>query len=266
MKMRTVLLAGSVLALTACAVFFGSGPWFGPPEVSGREVHAQEGSATFSHALWTEILKAHVNEEGLVNYGKLKAATSRLDSYLAQLATAPFDDLGRDDKLAILINAYNAFTMKLIVDHYPLKSIKDIPSGERWKGKTWALGGRTLTLHQIEHEECRAKFVEPRVHFALNCASLGCPPLSSQAFEGKTIEAQLEAQTRRVMNDKRWCSVDRDSGVLTLSQIFSWYESDFRQTAPNLVAYVAQYRDDVSKSDALSVEHPSYDWKLNEWR
>lgn len=117
---------------------------------------------------------------------------------------ADFEALGRDEKLAFLINAYNAFTLRLILDHRPLASIRDIPSSERWDAVRWVLAGRTVSLNQIEHELIRPNFAEPRIHFALVCAAVGCPPLRTEAYTGAELEEQLTDQSRYVHTHPRW--------------------------------------------------------------
>ena len=118
--------------------------------------------------------------------------------------TAPIDELGRDERLALLINAYNAFTLRLILDHYPVASITDIPADQRWDAVRWRLAGETYSLNQIEHELVRPNFREPRIHFALVCAAVGCPPLRTEAYTGELLEEQLEGQTRYSHAHDRW--------------------------------------------------------------
>ena len=127
-------------------------------------------------------MKKHVREGGWVDDESLRAEQADLKRYIEAIGAAPFEKLGRDQKLALLLNAYNAFTLELVLEHYPLDSIKDIPSDRRWSDERWKVGGHTWSLEQIEHEQIRPKFVEPRVHFALVCAAIGCPPLRSEAY------------------------------------------------------------------------------------
>ncbi len=261
-----LLALGLLLVLITFALKGPIACSFGPPHVDPREMYARQGSVSFDHSVWNRVLGRIVNEQGLVNYQLLKSDTTELDGYILSLAKAPFDDLGRDDKLALLINAYNAFTIRLILDHYPLESIKDIPSGRRWQGREWQIGRHSWTLNQIEHDECRAKFKEPRVHFALNCASIGCPPMSATAYDGKRIATQLEEQTALVLNDKRWCSVDQDAREVNLTALMKWYKDDFLAGSPTLVDFLSRYRDDVGADDHLEVRYADYDWRLNEWR
>jgi hypothetical protein len=154
-----------------------------PPVVTAVDVYGDHaGEAAFDHSMFDTLLGAYVDADGFVDYAGLLGDAARLDAYLDQLAAAPFDALGRDEKLALLINAYNAFTLRLILDHYPVASIQDIPAPERWDAVRWRVGPHTWSLNQIEHEEIRPKFVEPRIHFALVCAAVGCPPLRAEAY------------------------------------------------------------------------------------
>ncbi|MEM9558233.1 MAG: DUF547 domain-containing protein [Acidobacteriota bacterium] len=237
-----------------------------PPRVESQEAYeAKPGGPTVDHSTFDAVLQRHVDAEGWVDYAALAADSSQLDAYLGRLAALDLESLGRDERLATLINAYNAFTLRLILDHWPLESIRDIPSDERWKGRTWLLGGERLTLDQIEHEEIRPKFREPRIHFAVNCASIGCPPLRPEAFVGARLEAQLEEQTRMVHADPRWLSHDAARGEVALTKIYSWFGDDFEQSpAGSVLAFVARYDPRVAEALAADQE-PSVDWLDWDW-
>ena len=233
---------------------------FGPPKPTMSEAYADAGgSARFDHALLDELLKAHV-EGYAVDYGGLEEDAATLDAYLAALGEADFDGLSRDGKLALLINAYNAFTLKLILDHRPLTSIKDIPAAQRWDAQRWVLGGRTVSLTQLEHEELRAKFIEPRIHFAINCASVGCPPLRAEAYVPERLDAQLDEQSRQLHEDDRWLSID--GGTVRLTPLYLWYQSDFEQVAGSSLLFAARWRPELADGD-WTVAWKDYDWRLN---
>ena len=232
---------------------------FGPPAVVLAERHGAEGADTFQHADLDALLAAHVDARGRVDYAALAQAPAGLDAYLARLATAPWASLSRDAKLALLINAYNAFTLRLILDHYPLDSIKDIAAADRWKAARWILAGETLSLDALEHERLRAHFREPRVHFALVCASVGCPPLRAEAYTAARLEGQLDAQARRVLaKDSEWLQVSGERVALT--PIFLWYSGDFEQVAGSVEAYARRY---VELPDDAAMGWGRYDWSLN---
>jgi hypothetical protein len=175
--------------------------------------------------------------------------------------------MGRDQKLALLINAYNAFTLRLILDHYPLGSINDIPDQERWKAKRWRLAGETVSLDQIEHERIRPKFAEPRIHFALVCASVGCPKLRGEAYVAERLEEQLEAQARTIHGDSRWFSFDADAKTVRLTQLYRWYGGDFKQQAGSVPAFAAQFSPALKKAldegEKVDLRWIDYDWSLN---
>jgi hypothetical protein len=243
----------------------------GPPALSAAVAHAAapDGRA-FDHARFDALLRAHVDNTGLVDYAGLSRESAVLDAYLASLASAPLEELARDEKLALLINAYNAFTLRLILDHRPVASIKDIPSGKRWDDRRWRLAGETLSLDQIEHERIRPRFREPRVHFALVCAARSCPPLRAEAYVGDRLEAQLADQARRVHSDERWLLFDPAAGTLRLTKLYDWYGPDFLQAAPSVEQYVAAQQPSVRAAlgagRRVKIRWLPYDWSLNERR
>ncbi len=239
---------------------------FGPPAVVVEESYSTSAAAaTFDHGVFDALLGKHVKPGGWVDYKGLGTEAKRLHAYVASLAQAPFEKLGRDEKLAFLINAYNAFTLKLILEHPRIKSIRDIPDAERWNAKRWRILGKTLSLNQIEHEEIRPHFAEPRVHFALVCAAVGCPPLRSEAYVGQRLEKQLQAQSLYVHTHPRWYRLQ--GSTLFLTKLYDWYESDFEQTAGSVLEFVARQSPAVRKllddESKPSVRWLPYDWKLN---
>jgi hypothetical protein len=239
--------------------------------VSTAEVHAEAPNGrSFDHARLDALLRAHVDSAGLVDYAGLSRESAALDAYLASLASAPLEELARDEKLALLINAYNAFTLRLILDHRPVASIKDIPSGKRWDDRRWPLAGETLSLAQIEHERIQPRFREPRVHFALVCAARSCPPLRAEAYVGDQLEAQLADQARRVHSDERWLLFDPAAGTLRLTKLYDWYGPDFLQAAPSVEQYVAAQQPSVRAAlgagQRVKIRWLPYDWSLNERR
>jgi uncharacterized membrane protein YdjX (TVP38/TMEM64 family) len=261
----TLVLIGTVLA---CAQRDALSGLFGPPQVTLREAYADKpGSTTFDHGPYDELLRKHVAEGGWVDYAGLKKDAETLDKYIKSIGAAPFDRLGRDDKLALLINAYNAFTLRLILDHYPVKSIKDIPADKRWKDRRWQVGAQTWSLDEIEHEQIRPKFREPRVHFALVCAAIGCPPLRVEAYTGARLEEQLADQARYVHAHKRWFRFDEQRGVVHLTPLYDWFGDDFKQVASSVLEFAATYSAPLKKAlvagREIHVEWLDYDWTLN---
>lgn len=273
----TWILAGVAAAALSLAISFKLNPqWiqgalvglFGPPKVVMKEAYPElPDGPGFDHSRWDAILKQAVDEQGQVDYQGLRKAPTALDDYVASLATAPFDAMGRNEKLALLINAYNAFTLRLIVDHWPVDSIKAIPSAQRWDAVRWRVGESTWSLSQIEHDLIRTNFIEPRIHFALVCAAKGCPPLLREAYTGQRLEEQLEFQTQRTHRDARWLGFNVETGELQLTKLYQWYADDFRQVAGSIEAYAARYspalQNHLDGGGAIDVQWLEYDWSLN---
>ncbi len=247
---------------------------FGPPRVTPEETYERKPDGpTFDHSIFDAIVTAHVDDDGWVDYAAIVADQSGLDEYLGQLEKAPFDELGRDEKLALLINAYNAFTIKLIVDNYDTvknasDGIKAIPGDERWDAKRWRVGTYTWSLNQIEHEQIRPNFAEPRIHFALVCAAVGCPPLRNEAFAADSLDAQLEEQTQYVHSYATWFRFDADASKVHLTKLYQWYGGDFEQSAGSVLQYVAQYapalRSALEEGNSPTTQWLDYNWKLND--
>ncbi len=254
---------GLLLWTSACGSLVAS--LFGPPAVEGKEQYAKDGKIHFDHSRFDRLLREHVSTDGLVDYPAFQKDRKELQLYLQDLAAADFEALGRDEKLALLINGYNAFTIELILEHYPLASIRDIPASDRWKKKRWRLGKLTLSLDEIEHAYLRKRFAEPRIHFAIVCASIGCPPLRAEAYRASGISEQLESQVRRVHRDGRWYRSD-EKGI-HLTRLYSWFAGDFERAAGSVLRFVARY--DESLRERLKSEQPTihwlpYSWKLND--
>jgi len=225
-----------------------------------------------THAAWSALLARRV-VDGRVDYaGLARDDTAALDRYLATLSGTCADDYARwsrADRIAFWVNAYNAFTVRLILDHYPLRSIRNIG----WlPGATFrrpfipmeGLRGELIALDDIEHRVLRAQFPEPRVHFALVCAAKSCPPLRAEAYRGADLEQQLDDQGRRFVGDRDKNRVEQAAGKMFLSPIFKWFQADFETDGP-LVAFVAPYFDLKATEVAnYTVEFLDYDWSLNE--
>ncbi|MCH9032928.1 MAG: DUF547 domain-containing protein [Planctomycetes bacterium] len=242
---------------------------FGPAPVTLQEAYQhQSDGPTFDHSAFDALLRKHVDKDGWVDYKGFRKDAATLDSYIASVGHAPFADLGRDEKLSFLINAYNAFTLRLILDHYPVKSIKDIPSAKRWDAKRWRIGTMTLSLNQIEHEQIRPKFAEPRIHFALVCAAIGCPKLRNEAFQADRIEEQLEDQTRYVHSHDRWFRYQPGAKDVHLTKLYDWYGADFGQIAGSVLDFAARYssalKSALEKDKKPRIKWLDYDWTLND--
>jgi hypothetical protein len=225
----------------------------------------------FPHAIWTGVLKK-VNKGGFIDYKALLADRKEFDEYLGFLAKYSPDanpDLfpRREDKLAYLINAYNAYTMRGVIDRYPLKSVNGIGSLGKgfWIDTAYPIGPlETFTLYKLEKKI--QEMGEPRIHFAINCASLGCPRLPEEAFEADRLEEQLAREAKKFVNEER--NVQVDGKTVRLSSIFKWYKGDFTDwqeangQPEDILAYVKSMGRAVP-ADA-KIEHLEYGWGLNE--
>jgi len=227
------------------------------------------------HAAFDALLHEYVTHYGVryAAWHESDADRAALGEYLEHLqsiaisATEAEED-GRDEALAYWINLYNAATLDLVLDDYPVESIKDLGNLLRtpWKRKLVTIEGERLSLNDIENEIIRKRFPEPRIHFALNCAAIGCPPLRAGAFTAADLDAQLEQQTIAFLGDPERNWVD-ESGTLHLSKILDWYEDDFVQAAGSVSDFVRPYMpmlQELKPNADLRVEHVDYDWALNE--
>lgn len=211
-----------------------------------------------SHAGLDSLLQKHVSETGRVNYKALKADKDALAAYCQTLSDHPVQDSwAREEKLAYWLNAYNAFTLKLVVDNYPTKSIMNFDGGKTWDVKRIKLGDKKYSLNNIENDIIRPQFKDPRIHFAVNCAAKSCPPLWNRAYTAENLDSALDARARAFINDTNYNTLS-DSKA-SVSKIFEWYASDFG----DLKKYLNQYATTRLKSSAV-VTFKEYDWGLNE--
>lgn len=243
--------------LTAVACLLLSAPAPSPAEVQDI------------HTIWSNLLDKHV-ENGVVDYQGMKADEATLDAYLEILDATDPATLPENKRLALYINAYNSYTVKLILNHFekgsPPESIKDIGgffSGP-WKIEFCRIGGEIYTLDEIEHEIIRPVFQDPRVHFAVNCASKSCPPLISRAYRGHDLDRQLTENTVNFINDSKFNYLD--GSTLYLSRIFKWFSEDFED---GILDFVTTYARGELKErlrefgDEVDIRYLDYDWSLN---
>jgi hypothetical protein len=218
---------------------------------------------------YAELLNKHARD-GLVDYASFKTEHPKLKAYLAYLARINPDDLSRDDAFAYYINLYNAATIDLVLENYPgIDSIKDIGGffGNPWKIEFIVLKGKKVHLDHVEHEILRPRYRDPRLHFAVNCASLGCPPLHAKPFEGVTLDATLDELTRRNMADPAHTRLEGDD--LYVSKVFDWFGEDWGGTEDK-VAFVQKYssREQAAKIEQLGgrldLKYSEWDWTLND--
>ena len=237
--------------------------------ITGCGIHISGKEPVYSFDAWTVLLKKHVNEEGLVDYKGFIADKDKLQVFLDDLsANPPAKSWSDNEKIAYWLNAYNAFTIKLIVDHYPVKSIKDLGPKHQiifintpWDRKFFKIGGKTMTLNRIEHRILRREFREPRIHFALNCASMSCPKLRREAYVGSKLDEQLTDQAKDFLRDQSRNKPDKEHPKL--SAIFDFYGKDMKKwSGKTLIQYINQYSPVQMNADA-DIEYLDYDWSLN---
>jgi hypothetical protein len=219
-----------------------------------------------SHDQWDKLLKKHVNKAGLVNYKGIQKDKAELTSYLKLLSNnAPQKSWSKNDQKAFWINAYNAFTVDLILQKYPVKSIKDIAGklykiNTPWDIKFITIGGKTYDLNNIEHGILRKQFDDPRIHFALVCASISCPRLRDEAYSGRNLDDQLEDAGQEFLNDKSKNRITTERA--DLSKYFSWYKGDFTKNG-SLVDFINKYSQTKINSKT-KINSLDYNWDLNE--
>jgi hypothetical protein len=218
------------------------------------------------HSIYDSLLKQYVHQ-GNVDYRGFKMEESKLDQYLKVLENIDSERLSGNEQFAFYINAYNAWTIKLILSGYPgIKSIKDIGNILKtpWKKKICRIDGEVITLDDIEHHILRPRFKDPRVHFAINCAAFSCPPLASQPYVASTLDRQLnDAATAFINNPQRNYL---EGNILYVSQIFKWFKEDFNE---DVVGFFIKYADEglkkelEIKKEAIKINYLRYDWSLN---
>ncbi len=230
-------------------------------------------AAAMDHSAYQETLTAHVDARGNVDYAAIKAGGT-LDAYLIALQTA-VEPPGGAEKMAFWISAYNALTIDLIADNYPLGSIRELDGGDPWESRRFTVAGQLVTLNHIEHMILRP-MGDPRIHAAVNCASRGCPPLSRVAFTGARLDEQLNAVSAAWVSSNG-ASIDPAAGMVSLSKIFEWYGEDFlpqsnldipgidgpQEAAINFVIRYAPQHAAYLRTGSYMVGYSSYDWGVN---
>ena len=214
--------------------------------------------ANMDHSKWNALLQKNVSQNGNVNYKAFQQDQKQLQVYLSELASnVPNKSWSKNATLAYWINAYNAYTVQLILNNYPTKSIKDIK--DPWGKKFFTLGTKKYSLEEIEHEILR-KMNEPRIHFAINCASFSCPNLLNEAYSEAKLEQQLTTVAKRFVNDASKNTITANK--IEISKIFDWFEGDF-ETKGSVIDYLNQYST-VKINSKAKVSYKDYNWSLND--
>jgi len=215
-----------------------------------------------THAAFNHVLETHV-VDGQVDYRGLKAAPNPLAAYLMEAGAvkeSEFSAWTQNEQLSFLINLYNAATLQLILDHYPVESIKNIGGLFKgpWDQPAASLFGKSITLNDLEHGIIRKRYDEPRIHMVLVCAAKGCPPLRSEVYTADQLDIQLDDQSRSYLASTDGLVIDRTAGVVRISSIFKWYGDDF----PSVEGFIEKHSGESIKG--LKIRYLNYDWSLNE--
>ena len=220
------------------------------------------------HDMWDTLVNKYVSPTGNVNYPGFQQDSALFNRYLNLLSEHRPDpeQWAKEEQIAYWSNAYNAFTIKLIIDHYPLESIKDITKvniplvSSPWTINFFKIGGEDFDLDKIEHKILRKDFNEPRIHFAVNCASVSCPKLRNEAYSAEKLDEQLDSQAKYFLNESGKNELSEDE--LKLSKIFKWFTGDFTKNQ-TLIEFLNRYSE-VEISEDAKIDHLEYSWELNE--
>lgn len=226
-------------------------------------------NAPVDHSIFDKLLHKYVNEKGLVNYKGFQSEEKQFDQYLDMLSkNAPQSSWSKNEQKAYWINAYNAFTIKDILKHYPVKSIKDIGPAVQipfvntpWAEKFFKIGGEEMSLDNIEHGTLRKKYNDPRIHFALVCASMSCPRLRNEAYMPDKLDAQLDDQGKDFLNNPAKNKIAKDKAEL--SKYFDWYKGDWKENGQSVVKWVNKYST-TDITEKTKIDFLDYNWNLNE--
>jgi len=242
---------------------------FYPPVYERKGIGTDTAGKDFDHSAYELVLNDFVTGEGFVDYIALSKKPKNLNLYISELAKADTDNLSNYEYLALMLNAYNAFTLKLIIENPGIESIKDISSGQRWDDKRWNVGDKTLSLNEIEHDIIRKRYGEPLVHFALVCAAKSCPKLRNEPFTGSKLLFQLNDQAAHFFSQQQNFRWDADSNKVYLSEILDWFRYDFAENERGVVEYTVNYIDPQAaegikgSNENIKIKYISYDWSLN---
>ncbi len=233
--------------------------------------HQRAYAYTFDHSKFDRILKQYVNDKGLVDYNGI-AKNPQFGEYMASLQSAQTDKMSRNGRLAFWIDAYNAVTIDKVIKWKPKRSVRETFIPGLWKSTKFfttrknIVAGRKLSQDDIEKDVLLKKFKDPRIHFAIVCASLGCPPLPRFAYTGENVQAKLDEQTRKYINSPRGTRIDRANNTLFLSELFDWYADDFKAKSGSVMNFIKPYLApealEFLKQDP-KIKYIPYNWALN---
>lgn len=273
---KILALVGILVVLPA----FGSGERLFAPGIDPWphwDEHVAGSDRRVDHSAWDGFLKIHLHDRNgpnLIAYGSVPAPDrAALKDYLRMLQSVMVRDLNRNEQLAYWVNLYNALTVDLILDHYPVVSIRDIDISPGlfargpWDAKLVTIDGLELSLNDIEHRIIRAIWRDPRIHYLVNCASIGCPDLAPAAYTGANIEPAMKRAAESYVNDPRGVTIV--AGRVTVSRIYDWFIEDFGGSEQGVIAHLKQHaRPELSRAldAAEGLDDTHYDWALNDLR
>lgn len=270
-KVMKIILALAFSIILGLSAFLAA-------EKPNHAITASESSLTtdvVDHSLFDEILKQYVDKEGMVDYVGLKASPEKLDQYLSILDQTNPALLGDSDRLAFWLNVYNAYTLKLIINNYPIKSIRQAANGPfipkintPWEVDLVKVGGKVYDLDHVEHKVIRKEFDDARVHFALVCAAMSCPKLRLESYRGDILDQQLHDQGVDFLNSNNKNRIEKDGTQIRVSKIFKWFKGDFAKDGRTVQQFVAEFYEgelaEALSQNKLKVKYTSYDWSLND--
>ncbi|HKK31072.1 MAG TPA: DUF547 domain-containing protein [Alphaproteobacteria bacterium] len=279
--MRRWLRVFTAIPLLLLLAGFGSGERLFAPSADlwpRWQAHEPESQRTLDHSRWTALLQRYVrtgpNGVNWVDYAAWRDdGREELDRYLAKLQQTAVSRLNRSEQLAYWINLYNALTVDVVLDHYPVESIQDIDispglfASGPWDKKLVTVEREKLSLNDIEHRIIRPIWRDPRIHYGVNCASVGCPNLAKTAYRGTNVDAMLTEAAHAYVNDPRGVSINGD--LVTVSRIYDWFIEDFGDTEAGVLRHLQQYAEPALRrrlQEIGSLYNTAYDWSLNDTR
>ncbi|MEX0694390.1 MAG: DUF547 domain-containing protein [Rhodospirillales bacterium] len=276
MSLKYKVAAALLLALSAIMTGAPAATAAPKPELWEKwTVHDPASTTVVDHQLWDRFLKSYVKVDpgGLNRFDYAAVDTGDrkvLQDYLGALGQTPVSSLNRGEQQAFWINLYNALTVQVVLDHYPVKSIRDIDispglfSDGPWGKKLITIEGEPVSLDDVEHRILRPIWKDPRLHYAVNCASVGCPDLVAEAYTARTMDSQLTANAHAYINSRRGVRIDGESMIV--SSIYDWFQVDFGGSEKGVIAHLRHYaRGDLKQAlaRAQEIEGYQYDWSLN---
>ncbi|AOX02402.1 hypothetical protein BJP34_25810 [Moorena producens PAL-8-15-08-1] len=276
---RLLNLLPTLIILTSCTLSMPINQ--APAKESQVQVNRGTDTTLLNYDDYATVLKTHVNNKALVNYQELHKNPEQLETFNASLGAvdpSTYESWNEAEKIAFLINAYNSFTLESIIDQNPLKkSIRDIKGV--WKGRQFNIAGESKTLDNIEHKTLRTQFNEPRIHMALVCAAISCPPLRNEPYTGEKLDQQLDDQTQKFLVSPHGFRIDRQKRTVYLSSIFKWFGEDWKETygvddkftgnanqraVLNFISdYLSPEDQEYLEQGNYKIKYLNYDWSLN---